>query len=61
MVEGEKLREWKKANRYQLAIDLNRNSETDKPIIEKLESVDNKAAYVKGLIRDDIENGESGK
>ena len=61
MVEGDKLREWKKANRYQLAIDLNRNSETDKPIIAKLEEQPNKAAYVKGLIQADIENGEPGK
>ena len=59
MVEGDKLREWKRANRYQLSIDLNRNSESDKPIIAKLESVDNKSGYVKGLIRRDI--GESGK
>ncbi len=55
MVEGDKLREWKKANRYQLAIDLNRNSEADKPIIAKLEEQDNKSAYVKGLIRRDID------
>ena len=58
MAKGEKLQEWKRANQYRLAIDLNRNSENDKPLIEKLESVDSKAAYVKGLIRDDIEKGD---
>ena len=59
MVKGEKLREWKKSNRYQLAIDFNRNSEQDKPLIEKLESLEHggKAKYVKGLIRQDIEGG----
>lgn len=58
MVKGEKLREWKKANRYQLVIDFNRNNEDEKPLIEKLEAQDNKAQYVKGLIRHDLE-GES--
>lgn len=59
MVEGDKLREWKRANRYQLAIDLNRNSEADKPIIKRLEEQENKAGYVKSLILRDI--GESEK
>lgn len=55
MATGDTLREWRKANQYRLAIDLNRNSEKDKPLIKKLEEQENKAAYVKGLIRKDIE------
>lgn len=55
MAKGETLRKWRDANRYRLAIDLNRNSEKDKPLIKKLEEQENKAAYVKGLIRKDIE------
>ena len=57
MVEGDKLREWKRSHLYRLSVDMNRDSEHDKPLIAKLESVDSKAAYVKGLIRQDIENG----
>ena len=60
MVEGNKLRSWKKANLYRLSIDMNRNSETDKPLIAKLEEQPNKSAYVKSLIRQDID-GEDGK
>lgn len=61
MATGEALRKWRKANQYRLAIDLNRNSETDKPLIEKLEEQPNKSAYVKRLIQQDIDGGESGK
>lgn len=57
MATGETLRKWREANQYRLAVDFNRNSEADKPLIDKLESVDNKSAYVKGLIRGDIEKG----
>ena len=56
MATGDALREWRRANQYRLAVDLNRNSEQDKPLIAKLEAQENKAAYVKGLIRQDIEN-----
>lgn len=59
MATGETLREWRKENQYRLAVDLNRNSEDDKPIIEKLEEQENKAQYVKGLIRRDIDGGAS--
>ena len=31
------------------------NTKTDADILDKLESVDNKQGYVKGLIREDIE------
>jgi len=58
MATGETLREWRKANQYRLAIDFNKGSEADKPLIEKLEQQENKAQYVKGLIRRDI-GGES--
>lgn len=61
MATGETLREWRKANQYRLAVDFNRNSETDKPLIEKLEEQDNKAAYVRGLIRHDIEEEKGGE
>ena len=57
MVDGDKLREWKRDHLYRLSVDMNRDSEHDKPLIEKLEEQDNKAAYVKNLIRQDIENG----
>lgn len=57
MAKGETLRKWRKANQYRLAIDFNRNSDSDKPLIDRLESQDNKAQYVKNLIRHDL-NGE---
>jgi len=58
MVKGEKLRDWKKANLYRLSVDFNRNSEHDKPLIEKLEEQEHKATYVKELIWRDVESGE---
>lgn len=59
MVEGDKLRQWKKEHLYRLSIDLNRDSADDAPIIEKLESVPNKSAYIKGLVRRDIDEGNA--
>lgn len=56
MVQGDKLREWKRENMYRLSIDLNR--EKDAPIIDKLEEQPNKADYVRRLIQRDID-GES--
>ena len=35
------------------------NKKTDADILEKLDSVQNKQGYVKGLIRDDIAKGDS--
>ena len=61
MAKGEALREWRKANQYRLAIDFNRNSEGDKPLIEKLEAQENKARYVKDLIRHDLDGEEPEK
>lgn len=54
MATGETLRKWRKANQQRLVVDFNRNSETDKPLIEKLDSVENKSRYIKGLIQRDI-------
>lgn len=61
MAKGEALRKWREKYQYKLVVDMNRNSDADRPLIEKLESVDNKARYVKKLIRDDIESGEGDK
>ena len=55
MAKGEALREWRKANQYRLVVDMNRNSETDKPLIAKLEQQENKAQYIRGLIKRDID------
>lgn len=60
MAKGETLRKWKEANQYRLVVDFNKGSETDKPLIDKLEETPNKSQYVKGLIRQDLD-GESGK
>ena len=35
------------------------NKTTDADILERLDNVDNKQGYVKGLIRDDIAKGET--
>lgn len=40
---------------------LKLNKKTDKDIIDRLDSVDNKQGYVKGLIRKDIKEGEYGE
>lgn len=61
MAKGEALRKWREKYQYKLVVDMNRNSDADRPLIEKLESVDNKAQYVKKLIRNDIESGEGDK
>lgn len=39
-------------------IKLKLNLETDKDILERLDEVDNKQGYIKGLIRDDIKKGQ---
>lgn len=52
MAKGETFRKWRAVHQYRLVVDMNR--ETDAPIIEKLEQQENKAKYVKGLIRRDI-------
>ena len=59
MATGETLKKWRKENQYRLAIDFNRNSDSDRPLIEKLEEQDNKAAFVKGLIKEAVERGNA--
>lgn len=43
-----------KANTMMLNVKLNRKSDAD--IIDKIEKVGNKSAYIKGLIREDIDH-----
>lgn len=47
---------YRQANCYALRIEVNKKTET--AIYEKLQSVENKAGYVKGLIRSDIAEDE---
>ena len=47
---------YKKKNIKQLKIEL--NLKTDEDILQKLESVPNKAGYIKSLIRKDIEENK---
>lgn len=56
MAKGETLTKWREANIYKLVVDLNRKK--DAPIIERLEAQENKARYVKGLIKRDIEEND---
>lgn len=48
--------EWRKANQTRLNFTLNVNNEKD--VIEYLNKVENKHAYIVNLIRKDIENNE---
>ena len=43
-------------NTVQIKLKLNKQS--DKDVLDKLEEVDNKQGYIKGLIRDDIKRQE---
>ena len=45
---------YNKENVKQMKLDLNRKTDAD--IIEHLDKQDNKQGYIKGLIRQDIEN-----
>ena len=47
---------YNKKNVLQLKIGLNRKTDAD--VIEKIQSVDNKAGYIKKLVRDDIKKEE---
>lgn len=38
-----------------VGVNFNRNTEPD--LVEKIESVENRSAYIKGLIRDDLDVG----
>ena len=55
MVTKAQLRAINKYNREQtISIAIRLNKKTDADIIEKLQAVDNKAGYIKALIRKDI-------
>lgn len=45
-------REWQKHNTTQVLMRL--NNSTDKDILQKLDTVESKQGYIKGLIREDI-------
>lgn len=45
-------REWQKQNTTQILMRL--NNSTDKDILSKLDTVESKQGYIKGLIREDI-------
>lgn len=49
---NQKLNEWRKTHTRKVAILLNNN--TDRDIIERLDTVSNKQGYIKELIRKDI-------
>ena len=51
-MKNKKQYEWDRANTYSITLKLNNN--TDKEIIEKLKSADNKQKYIKELIKKDI-------
>ena len=52
MADSEAKRRWMAENTSHLGIKLNHRTDAD--IIEKLEQVDSKSAYIKQLIREDI-------
>lgn len=55
-------RKWKASHKEEIAkteerttkVQIRLNKDNDKDIISKLDSVDNKQGYIKGLIRNDI-------
>lgn len=53
--EAQKRAKKKYDDRTAVRFGLKLNLETDKDLIEKLKSVENRQAYIKGLIRADIE------
>ena len=46
------------AAKYQVRISFSFNKRTEADILEKLDTVDNKAGYIKSLIRADIAKGK---
>ena len=38
-----------------LHVGVNFNRNTEPELVEKIESVENRSAYIKGLVRDDVE------
>jgi len=61
MVQGEAQKRYKAKNTVRVCIDFNRA--TEQPLIDKLESQENRSGYIKKLIKHDIGlyDGESGK
>ena len=51
-------RRYQKKNLVRFALDVNRNTEAD--LLEWLQSQENKAGYIKGLIRADMERRKGG-
>jgi hypothetical protein len=53
MADSQAKRDWMKANTTMIAVKL--NNRTDADIIARLTTVDNRTAYIKQLIRQDIQ------
>lgn len=49
------IRKYDKDHTKQILLKLNKGTDAD--ILQKLDEVDNKQGYIKGLIRDDIKSG----
>ena len=49
------IRKYDKEHTKQILLKLNKGTDAD--ILQKLDEVDNKQGYIKGLIRDDIKSG----
>lgn len=49
------IRKYDKGHTKQILLKLNKGTDAD--ILQKLDEVDNKQGYIKGLIRDDIKSG----
>ena len=56
MADSQAKREWIKANTTMITLKLNHRTDVD--IIERLTNVDNRSAYLKQLIRDDIQRDQ---
>ena len=52
MPDSQAKKDWKRAHTSNITLSLNHN--TDPDIIKRLETVTNRTAYIKQLIRDDI-------
>ena len=53
------VKKYRKKNVLHVGIDFNRNTEPD--LVEKMEAVENRSGYVKGLVRRDIEQSKKDK
>ena len=57
MPDSQAKKDWMRKNTRQLSIKLNRNTDAD--ILQKIESMNNYAGYIKTLIRRDIAQSET--